>query len=253
MIRFEDVENTFKKFDQIEIHKNQFFYKTPNKDLKLELGIFGEKKTPCIGIIINEKFDNFEICKKFRFLTLKNTPLMNGQNQKLLIILEDLEKFDVFKKFSKWMYQDLYENNTLLSSMNDLINYINQFSELFERSSFQKLSYNKILGLFGELKVLKLLLKSKDSDMYSVIDSWSGYRQSTFDFYLNNFSIEVKSSIFNNTNIHCSSSKQVTKDGNNVTLLAHLNFIEDNQSNNSEDIFDLIQDIKETILSKHIT
>lgn len=167
--------------------------------------------------------------------------------QRVIIVLKDLNKIDTFKKLYKWIHQDLSEDSNLIKSFEDLCKYIDNYADIFERKSNDKISKESLLGLYGELDLINELIKSNKHEPKEIIDSWNGYRRSTHDFCIKNIRIEVKSSLNNNHIIHCSSYNQLLPKMNFQTYLINFSYVENSVDSHGISIIDMIALIKDNL------
>lgn len=234
----ENLDQIISKFNKLSLAENSFLYKTFKANINLEFGVFGKEKNPCIGMSCNNQFEKYEINENYKIIKLMNAKLFDGQ--KLLIVLTDSKKIDIFKKLYYWMSQDLEINPNLIKSFKDLSKYIDQYSKLFEREYINEITHESLLGLYGELDVLRNLLNSKKYSKLDILNSWTGYYRSKHDFNLPNLRLEVKSSLNNNFIINSSSSNQLKSTPGFDTFLIYQSFVETNDHSSIE-LNDLIK------------
>lgn len=222
----------------------EFLYKKQNSKLNLELGVYGENRIPSIGIDIKETFSDYKSNESFKVIKIINSPKKFGQ--KILILLNDKMHLDTFKKLYKWIYLDLEEKNNLINTYENLIDYITQYSYLFEKRTINR-SEESYIGLYGELDILLGLLKQKKFQEIDIIQAWSGYTRSIHDFNFPQLNLEIKSSISDKMEINASSYNQLTPKPNSQTFLIFQKYINEEYSDHSKDIFDLVKSIKQII------
>lgn len=227
---------------KVNLKKNEFYYRTIDSNINLNFGIFGKEKVPCIGLCLNNKFLEYKIENKYKTISLMNAPSPYGE--RILILLNNNDKIEIFKKLYNWLHQDLVENKNLINSFEDLCKYVEEYSKFFEVKIQNFNSKDSLLGLYGELDLLNQLLQSKKYNKREVIDSWSGYQRSTHDFNFHNMKIEVKSSTSDNNLIHCSSYNQLISQTNSNIYLIKFSYEEKSKEESGTNIFDLIDLIK---------
>ena len=242
------IDKTLHKLNSSKLKQNQFRYLSYNSKINIDFGIYGLKKQPCIGLTLDQINHKIEINNEFKLISVISTPINN--TQRVLIILNDKKKLSTFKKLYEWINIDIQENNNLFSSFQKVIDYLSEYSELFERKIENKITKEKILGLFGELQTIHNLLSSKKYSSLAIIDSWNGYSNSTHDFKINDLAIEVKSSLNENLKINCSSSEQLKFNKLFNTYLVHRIYEENINSNKGLNIHDLIIKIKKILKNK---
>ena len=96
---------------KVNLKKNEFYYRTINSNINLNFGIFGKEKVPCIGLCLNNKFLDYKIENKYKTISLMNAPSPYGE--RILILLNNNDKIEIFKKLYNWLHQDLIENKNL--------------------------------------------------------------------------------------------------------------------------------------------
>jgi len=245
-INISNLDAVIKSLGALDINNDNFVYKCFDSKKNIEFGVFGERKEPCIGININKDFKYYKSNTKFKIIEIFNAPATNGQ--KLLIILKDQNKIEIFKKLYVWIHQDISIDQKLFMSFEGLSEYIEQYSKLFEKKITNKISEESLLGLFGELDLLKELLKSKKYTTTELINSWAGYYRSRHDFKFPNLRLEVKSSLNDNSIINCSSFNQLVSNVSIDTFLIHQLYVKEN-NHKSVSLLNLIKTIRRIIES----
>lgn len=200
---------------------------------------------PCIGLNVKDKFIKYEIEDKYKIITIRNAPSSLGE--RIIIVLNETDKIDIFKKLYEWIHQDLLDDCNLIRTFDDLCKYIDRYAELFKQKSDNSISKESIIGLYGELDLLNELLKSKRYEKYEVINSWSGYYRSTHDFNLLNMKLEVKTSMDDNTVINCSSYNQLLAKKGFQTYLINLSYTENTNKVDGKNIFEMIELVKSNL------
>ena len=244
------IDKTLHRLNSSTIKKNQFRYYSYNSNIDIDFGVYGEKKHPCIGLSISKKNKEVEINNDFKLISIIKTPI--NKSQRVLIILNDKKKLAVFKKLYEWINIDIQENNNLFPSFQKVIEYLNEYSDLFEREINNKITKERVLGLFGELQTVHNLLSSKKYTPMKIINSWDGYSKSTHDFKIEDLAIEVKSSLNERLKINCSSVDQLKFNKLLKTYLVHRIYEEDENNIKGMDIHELIIKIKKLLKSKKV-
>lgn len=242
-----ELDHIFSNLPLGKLSDYEFLYKKQNSELNLELGVFGENNVPCIGIDVKEAFLHFQINENYKVIKILNSPKKFGQ--KILILLNEKKHLHTFKNLYKWIYLDLQENKNLIKTFDNLIEYIDQYSYLFQKRKINN-SEESYIGLYGELSILYELLKQKKFNETDLIKSWSGYSRSTHDFNLPKLNLEIKSSISDKMEINVSSFNQLIPKPNSQTYLIYQQFIKDEQCNQSKDLFEIVSSIKTIIRKK---
>ena len=176
------VEESFSELSKVRLNKNDFYYRTLNSKLNLNFVVFGENNLTCIGLKVKDQFLRYRVVNKYKVITLMNAHCSFGQ--RIIIILNDSKKIDIFKKLYKWIHQDLSEDINCIKTFDDLVQYIDQYGELFEKKIDRNISKESSIGLYGELDLINDLIKNNNHEIDEIIESWSGYSRSTHDFNL---------------------------------------------------------------------
>ncbi len=250
MVITTQLDKTLDTLSKAKLTKNQFRYKTFDSKINLNFGVFGEKNLPCIGLTIEKKFQKYLRNENFKSITIINSP--EKDKQRILLILNNQNKLNIFKKLYQWIYIDLQENSDSFSSFQKIVNYINEYADLFERKILSKFSKERLIGLYGELDTIFELLSSKKYTDREIVESWNGYRSSTHDFKINNLALEIKSSLNNSLKIYCSSIDQLRFNKNFKTYLCYRVYREEKNSSKGLNIHELILNIYKKIKDKKV-
>lgn len=248
MVITTQLDKTLDTLSKAKLAKNQFRYKTFNSKININFGVFGEKNLPCIGLTIEKKFEKYLRNDNFKSITIINSPENN--KQRILLILNNQNKLKIFKKLYEWIYIDIQENSDLFSSFQKIVNYITEYADLFERKILNKVSKERLIGLYGELDTIFELLSSKKYTDREVVESWKGYRNSTHDFKIKNLALEIKSSLNKSLKIYCSSIEQLRFNENFKTYLCYRVYSEEKTSSKGLNIHELILNIYKKMKDK---
>ncbi|MFT6338329.1 MAG: hypothetical protein ACJATI_005102 [Halioglobus sp.] len=153
-----------------------------------------------------------------------------------LVIKEDA----VILTLTNSVYQDVFDDlilsiaSTLLKedrSDNHLSLFITKYVEwatFFRNGSSQRLSFEQLLGLYGELTVLKQTLLSGGQFMHNdTISSWRGPFGDVHDFVFEKYDLEVKTKLCKTSTINISSKYQLEPDGERALKLSIVNLMSD--------------------------
>ena len=138
------------------------------------------------------------------------------------------------------VYQDVFDDlilsiaSTLLNearSDNHLSLFITKYVEwatFFRSGSSQILPFEQLIGLYGELIVLKQSLLSGGEFRHSdTISSWRGPFGDVHDFVFENYDLEVKTKLCKTSTINISSKYQLEPDGERQLKLSVVNLVLD--------------------------
>lgn len=146
----------------------------------------------------NIKIDvsNFDNLKDLKVLLLDDTSFVNT---KLLVIelLHPASK-DVFAVLCENLIQSVIQINSEQKIIRTVINQLNKWKTLFDKSSSDGLSIEQQQGLFGELVFLQKCLLQQGANPLNVLKSWVGVDAALRDFQCSNWAVEVKTSATNN-------------------------------------------------------
>lgn len=146
----------------------------------------------------NIKIDisNFDNLKDLKVLLLDDISFVNT---KLLVIelLYPTSK-DVFAVLCENLIQSVIQINSEQKIIRTVINQLNKWKTLFDKSSSDGLSTEQQQGLFGELVFLQKCLLQQDANPLNVLKSWVGVDAALRDFQCSNWAVEVKTTATNN-------------------------------------------------------
>lgn len=139
---------------------------------------------------------NFENLRDLKVLLLDDTSFVNT---KLLIIelLHPTSK-DIFAVLCENLVLSVIQLNTEQKIIRIVINQLNKWKTLFDKSTSEGLSTEQQQGLFGELIFLQKCLLQQDADPLNVLNSWVGVDAALRDFQRSTWAVEVKTTATNN-------------------------------------------------------
>ena len=146
---------------------------------------------------IKTDISNFDNLKDLKVLLLDDTSYVNT---KLLVVelLHPTSK-DVFAVLCENLIQSVIQINSEQKIIRTVINQLNKWKTLFDKSSSDGLSTEQQQGLFGELVFLQKCLLQQDANPLNVLKSWVGVDAALRDFQCSNWAVEVKTTATNNT------------------------------------------------------
>jgi hypothetical protein len=131
----------------------------------------------------------------------------------LMIKLKDSDFVDLFDDLILSLYSKIVLFHEPDKASQELINSFFKWADFFEDSYNHKLSAEQIMGLFGELFYLNILLSDAiPSNVNSILESWKGPYDTANDFVLDAKNIEVKTKIESKPYVKISSEFQLEKE-----------------------------------------
>ena len=146
----------------------------------------------------NIKIDisSFDNLKDLKVLLLDDPSFVNT---KLLVIeLLHATSKDVFSALCQNLIQSVIQINSEQKIIRTVINQLNKWKTLFDKSTSDGLSTEQQQGLFGELAFLQKCLLQQDANPINVLKSWVGVDAALRDFQCSNWAVEVKTTATNN-------------------------------------------------------
>lgn len=146
----------------------------------------------------NIKIDisNFDNLKDLKVLLLDDTSFVNT---KLLVVeLLHATSKDVFSALCQNLIQSVIQIDSEQKIIRTVINQLNKWKTLFDKSASDGLSTEQQQGLFGELVFLQKCLLQQDANPLNVLKSWVGVDAALRDFQCSNWAVEVKTTATNN-------------------------------------------------------
>lgn len=115
------------------------------------------------------------------------------ESQHLVITLLDSRFNDLFNDLILSIYNSVYQLDNPAQAANQTTATYAKWSEFFNKSIHLRLTQEMIMGLWGELWVLKhLLTEAQPSEFNSILSSWTGPYDTGQDFTMANKTLEVK-------------------------------------------------------------
>ena len=131
------------------------------------------------------------------------------------IVLELIDQSftDLFDDLIISIYQHIYKLSNVEEYSKVFIQMFYKWSEFFDDKKSEKLSQDQIKGLFGELFVLKDLVREIESfQLNDLLLGWKGPYDKGHDFELDIKNIEVKTKEFTKTSVKISSEHQLEQE-----------------------------------------
>lgn len=198
----------------------------------------------CIAIsLTNTKDLNLSLFSNLRDISVEVIP--NEQKSESSFLVFQLLNNELREIFSI-LCEDLILSVSLLTSevkiIKELINRFEKWDSLFEKVSSHGLTPEEQRGLFGELFLLKKLLRFFNNSSV-ILSSWVGVEKNVRDFQYSNWGIEVKTTQGNNhQRVHISNERQLDTRSVENLFLFHLSI--DFVSNAGETINTLVDSIR---------
>lgn len=138
----------------------------------------------------------------------------------IVITLLDSRFNEQFNAFIYSVYTNIQPVKSNKEASNIFVNTYHTWREFFSPSPNGILSFESILGLFGELNYLKNKLDiSLALDMEYILKSWVGPMGKTHDFEFNDLDVEVKTKEFSSSLITISSEYQLDSEESKLLIL----------------------------------
>ena len=139
---------------------------------------------------------NFENLRDLKVLLLDDASFVNSK----LLIIELLHNGsrDVFATLCESLIHSVIQLNSEQKIIRTVINQLNKWKTLFDKSNSGGLSVEQQLGLFGELAFLHKCLLQQDVNPLNVLKSWVGVDAALRDFQCSTWAVEVKTTATNN-------------------------------------------------------
>ncbi|MCL2065172.1 MAG: PD-(D/E)XK motif protein [Candidatus Cloacimonetes bacterium] len=117
-----------------------------------------------------------------------------------LLIVQLLQQHnrDIFATLCENLINSVISLNTEQQVIRAVINQLEKWKTLFEKSSSNGLSSNEQQGLWGELHFLQKILLKHENDMSNALQKWVGTDKALRDFQGEKWAIEVKTTSTNN-------------------------------------------------------
>lgn len=160
------------------------------------------------------------------------------------------------------LYRDVFDDlilsiaSTLLNaarSDNHLSLFITKYVEwatFFRNGSSQRLSFEQLIGLYGELTVLKQTLLAGSQFIHNdTISSWRGPFGDVHDFVFEKYDLEVKTKLCKTSTINISSKYQLEPDGERELKLSIVNLMSDDSKGRA--LHSLILSIRDILDSRN--
>ncbi|WP_372998309.1 PD-(D/E)XK motif protein [Sulfurimonas sp.] len=167
----------------------------------------------------------------------------------IVLELTDQSFTDLFNDLIISIYQHIYQMSDVKEYSQVFIQMFYKWSEFFDDKKSEKLSQDIIKGLFGELFVLKELIKdSHSTHINDLLNSWKGPYDKGHDFELDQKHIEVKTKEMTKTSVKISSEHQLESEMDIPLELLVLSV--DTHSAKGQSLSTLVSDIKNIVISK---
>lgn len=183
----------------------------------------------------------FSNLRELKVLLVPDTSFVDS---KLLIIqLLHLQSRDVFASLCDNLIQTVIHLDSEKKIAQTVINQLEKWKTLFDKSNATGLTPEAQQGLYGELHFLQKFLSVPELSFYDVLHTWVGVDKALRDFQGSNWAVEVKTTSTNNP-------QKVTINGErqlDETLVENLflfHFSVDKSTSNGLTLCNLIDDIR---------
>jgi hypothetical protein len=169
----------------------------------------------------------------------------NEESRYILIGLQTKAFTDLFNDLTLSLYSKIKNIPSANAYTEQLIIIFQKWAEFFDASSLGRLTENAIKGIFGELIMLRELLRnSADIAMQSVIEAWQGPYNRAQDFFFPEFNLEVKTKDSDQVAVRISSEYQLKPEPGKEIKLGVVEVI---RHEDGENLAMLVQQIKTTL------
>ncbi len=139
---------------------------------------------------------SFNNLRELKVMLLADTTFTNSHL--LVIQLLHPDSRDIFATLCENLIQSVIHLNTEKKISRTVINQLEKWKMLFDKSNSTGLTPEEQQGLFGELHFLQKFLTKSDTTFNSVLNSWVGNDKALRDFQSNTWAVEVKTTSTNN-------------------------------------------------------
>lgn len=194
------------KWEEISKNKNQsdFSVLRFNDDCEADFYIgINENNNKCILhslVNVNIYFEGFE-----------KTNLKAYKNSKYLILelIDNNEYLDLFLDLSYSIFEKIKDITIAQNSALIFKEMILRWSEFFNNKKIDKLGEKQVMGLWGELFILKEFIEEENKSVNDILIAWKGPYNGNRDFEFDDFHLEVKSIKSDSEKINISSEYQL--------------------------------------------
>lgn len=201
----------------------------------------------CLATSVSRNIDiNVNAFSNLRDINAELLPdQSNPDKQILLFELLNPQHKDIFSVLCEDLMTSIETVSTEQALIAELFNRFEKWKSLFETAGIQGLSGEEQRGLFGELFLLRKLLREFKNSI-NVVGSWVGCEKQIRDFQYRDWSIEVKTTQGNNhQRLHISSERQLDTTHLQHLFLYHLS-LEPRQST-EETLNDVVYSIRDLL------
>jgi len=139
---------------------------------------------------------SFDNLRELKVMLLADTTFANARL--LIIQLLHSESRDIFATLCENLIQSVIRMNSEQEIIRAVVNQLEKWKTLFEKSNSTGLTPAEQQGLFGELHFLQKLLSKTNTNPHDVLRTWIGTDSTLRDFQGNNWALEVKTTSTNN-------------------------------------------------------
>jgi hypothetical protein len=228
-------ENTRIKWQTIELERkpSTFALKRFSSDCIPDLYIgINQNENKSILLDLNNLKIDFEIIEK------SNIKAYLRDKYLILEFTGEEDYFEIFLDLICTIYLKIKDINDTYSSAIIIKDLIIKWSTFFSNKKFEKLGEKEIMGLWGEIYVLKNLIIEKDFEVDDILKAWRGPYDSINDFQFINKNIEIKSIKYDSDEIEISSEYQLNTPEDKILELKVLKLRKDEMGINIKELVD---------------
>jgi hypothetical protein len=174
------------------------------------------------------------------FNGFEKTNLKAYKTEKYLILelVGDDDYYDLFLDLSCAIFDTIKEIDNQQKSAEIFKEMILKWSAFFSSKKIDKLGEKEVMGLWGELYVLKSLILENIKNINDLLISWRGPYDSNRDFVFSETEIEVKTIKYDAEDIDISSEYQLTIDNDKRVNLRVLKVRQEDNASSLKQIID---------------
>lgn len=198
------------KWQNIELEREPFTFAFKRFDSKCEANFY-------IGVNQNDKkcilhdLDNVRI--DFHGFEKTNLKAYKSDNYLILELIGNDDYFELFLDLSCAIFSTIKDISIQQRSAEIFKEMILKWSEFFSNKKNDKLGEKEVIGLFGEIYVLKTLIIKNEIDINDILSAWRGPYDSCRDFEFASREIEVKTIKDDAESVGISSEFQLSIEG----------------------------------------
>jgi hypothetical protein len=163
---------------------------------------------------------SFDNLRELKVMMLSDTTF--GNSRLLIVQLMYPNSRDIFGTLCENLIQSVIRLNAEQKIIRTVVNQLEKWKTLFEKSNSTGLIPAEQQGLFGELHFLQKFLTKPDTNPCEVLHTWVGVDRALRDFQGNSWAVEVKTTSTNNPQkVTINGERQMDETLLNILFLFH--------------------------------